>query len=211
MHAQPFQPSLHSFSYDPLTFCLWTISSKDHIKDLPIPVLSFSSLEYKQLFKLLKYLTVNGLLLACCLYRTKTIQSAHEGYICCASWTNLEIVCVYKSANGGGVTVRAENNNSTWVKNNFSKLMLLHRSVACSDPITVDETRLPHTQDDVSKRSTDDNAIRQDSPCTRWCEQHKNDFLPDLMFHFFVGLVYKGKDIVFRFIIEYSSLGDFGP
>jgi hypothetical protein len=27
----------------------------------------------------------------------------------------------------------------------------------------------------------------------------------------FVGLAYLGKDIVFRFIIEYSSLMDFGP
>jgi hypothetical protein len=27
----------------------------------------------------------------------------------------------------------------------------------------------------------------------------------------FVGLEYQGKDIVFRFIIEYSSLMDFGP
>jgi hypothetical protein len=27
----------------------------------------------------------------------------------------------------------------------------------------------------------------------------------------FVGLVYQGKDIVFRFIVEYSSLRDFGP
>jgi len=27
----------------------------------------------------------------------------------------------------------------------------------------------------------------------------------------FVGLVYQGKDIVFRFIREYSSLMDFGP
>jgi len=27
----------------------------------------------------------------------------------------------------------------------------------------------------------------------------------------FVGLSYQGKDIVFRFIIEYSSLRDFGP
>jgi len=27
----------------------------------------------------------------------------------------------------------------------------------------------------------------------------------------YVGLAYKGKDIVFRFIIEYSSLRDFGP
>jgi hypothetical protein len=28
---------------------------------------------------------------------------------------------------------------------------------------------------------------------------------------FFVGLAYQGRDIVFRFIIEYSSLRDFGP
>jgi hypothetical protein len=27
----------------------------------------------------------------------------------------------------------------------------------------------------------------------------------------FVGLAYQGKDIVFSFIIEYSSLRDFGP
>jgi hypothetical protein len=27
----------------------------------------------------------------------------------------------------------------------------------------------------------------------------------------FVGLAYRGKDIVFRFIIEYSSFKDFGP
>jgi hypothetical protein len=27
----------------------------------------------------------------------------------------------------------------------------------------------------------------------------------------FTGLAYQGKDIVFRFIIEYSSLSDFGP
>jgi hypothetical protein len=27
----------------------------------------------------------------------------------------------------------------------------------------------------------------------------------------FFGLAYQGKDIVFRFIIEYSSLSDFGP
>jgi hypothetical protein len=27
----------------------------------------------------------------------------------------------------------------------------------------------------------------------------------------FIGLTYEGKDIVFRFIIEYSSLRDFGP
>jgi hypothetical protein len=27
----------------------------------------------------------------------------------------------------------------------------------------------------------------------------------------FVGLAYQGKEIVFRFIIEYSSLRDFGP
>jgi hypothetical protein len=27
----------------------------------------------------------------------------------------------------------------------------------------------------------------------------------------FVGLAYQGKDIVFRLVIEYSSLRDFGP
>jgi hypothetical protein len=27
----------------------------------------------------------------------------------------------------------------------------------------------------------------------------------------FIGLAYQGKDIVFRFITEYSSLRDFGP
>jgi hypothetical protein len=27
----------------------------------------------------------------------------------------------------------------------------------------------------------------------------------------FIGLAYQGKDIVFRFIIEYSSFRDFGP
>ncbi len=27
----------------------------------------------------------------------------------------------------------------------------------------------------------------------------------------FIGLAYHGKNIVFRFIIEYSSLKDFGP
>ncbi len=30
-------------------------------------------------------------------------------------------------------------------------------------------------------------------------------------FPFVVGLAYYGKDVVFRFIIEYSSLPDFGP
>jgi hypothetical protein len=29
--------------------------------------------------------------------------------------------------------------------------------------------------------------------------------------HMFIGLPYLSKDIVFRFIIEYSSLRDFGP
>jgi hypothetical protein len=29
--------------------------------------------------------------------------------------------------------------------------------------------------------------------------------------HAFVGLAYQDKDIVFRFIIEHSSLMDFGP
>jgi hypothetical protein len=29
--------------------------------------------------------------------------------------------------------------------------------------------------------------------------------------HKFIGLAYQGKDVVFRFIIEYRSLRDFGP
>jgi len=33
----------------------------------------------------------------------------------------------------------------------------------------------------------------------------------DLASHLFVGFAYQGKDIVFRFIIEYTSLRDFGP
>ncbi len=35
--------------------------------------------------------------------------------------------------------------------------------------------------------------------------------LSGLVWFSFVGLAYQGKDIVFRFIIEYSSLRDFGP
>jgi len=31
------------------------------------------------------------------------------------------------------------------------------------------------------------------------------------MYYKFIGLAYQGLDIVFRFIIEYSSLMDFGP
>jgi hypothetical protein len=34
---------------------------------------------------------------------------------------------------------------------------------------------------------------------------------PCLIYMLFVGLAYQGKDIVFKFIIEYSSLRDFGP
>jgi len=33
----------------------------------------------------------------------------------------------------------------------------------------------------------------------------------DAINHTFIGLAYQGKDIVFRFIIDYSSLRDFGP
>jgi len=29
--------------------------------------------------------------------------------------------------------------------------------------------------------------------------------------YLFIGLAYQGKDIVFKFIIEYTSLRDFGP
>jgi hypothetical protein len=35
--------------------------------------------------------------------------------------------------------------------------------------------------------------------------------LSSAYFKQFVGLAYQGKDIVFRFIIENSSLKDFGP
>jgi hypothetical protein len=34
---------------------------------------------------------------------------------------------------------------------------------------------------------------------------------PCLIYMLFVGLAYQGKDIVFRFIIEYSSLRDLAP
>jgi hypothetical protein len=49
---------------------------------------------------------------------------------------------------------------------------------------------------------------------------HPNKNFPLLLFlrpcllpstRLFVGLAYQGKDLVFRFIIEYSSLRDFGP
>jgi hypothetical protein len=36
-------------------------------------------------------------------------------------------------------------------------------------------------------------------------------FILSSLFGSFVGLAYQGKDLVFRFIIEYSSLMDFGP
>jgi len=32
-----------------------------------------------------------------------------------------------------------------------------------------------------------------------------------ITFFDFFGLAYQGKDIVFRFVIEYNSLRDFGP
>ncbi len=35
--------------------------------------------------------------------------------------------------------------------------------------------------------------------------------IPHGLHHYFIGLAYQGKDIVFTFIIEYSSLRDFGP
>jgi hypothetical protein len=33
----------------------------------------------------------------------------------------------------------------------------------------------------------------------------------ELLCSTFIGLAYQGNDIVFRFIVEYSSLRDFGP
>ncbi len=35
--------------------------------------------------------------------------------------------------------------------------------------------------------------------------------IPHGLHHYFIGLAYQGKDSVFRFTIEYSSLRDFGP
>jgi hypothetical protein len=32
-----------------------------------------------------------------------------------------------------------------------------------------------------------------------------------VIIYLFIGLAYQGKDIVFGFVIEYSSLRDFGP
>jgi hypothetical protein len=54
------------------------------------------------------------------------------------------------------------------------------------------------------KRGTDKNP----SPL-RPCDVQKFKFMKFMIT--FVGLAYQGKDIVFRFIIEYSSLRDFGP
>jgi hypothetical protein len=39
---------------------------------------------------------------------------------------------------------------------------------------------------------------------------HKTNWLAHFSVYF-VGLAYQGKDIVFRFIVVYSSLRDFGP
>jgi hypothetical protein len=55
--------------------------------------------------------------------------------------------------------------------------------------------------------------------CQQCFEGTRNDFQASTAcfvkyvvwsFIYFVGLAYQGKDIVFRFIIEYSSLRDFG-
>ncbi len=51
--------------------------------------------------------------------------------------------------------------------------------------------------------------------CSRYTNMSKlymNKHLCVLCFtKIFIGLAYQGKDIVFSFIIEYSSLRDFGP
>jgi hypothetical protein len=44
-----------------------------------------------------------------------------------------------------------------------------------------------------------------------WGKGVRVDGWLDGFFSLFVGLAYQGKDIVFRFIIEYSSFRDFGP
>jgi hypothetical protein len=41
--------------------------------------------------------------------------------------------------------------------------------------------------------------------------QQRNYFDLVFFFFFFWGIAYQGKDIVFKFIIEYTSLRDFGP
>jgi hypothetical protein len=38
---------------------------------------------------------------------------------------------------------------------------------------------------------------------------NKNIFVSLFYVFFFIGVAYQGKDIVFRFIVEYSSLRDF--
>jgi Na+/melibiose symporter-like transporter len=40
---------------------------------------------------------------------------------------------------------------------------------------------------------------------------HSQFFFSLLESYIFIGLAYQGKNIVYRFIIEYSSLRDFGP
>jgi hypothetical protein len=45
---------------------------------------------------------------------------------------------------------------------------------------------------------------------TPWAQKNLID-LKSFNFFGFVGLAYQGEDIVLRFIIEYSSLRDFGP
>jgi hypothetical protein len=42
-------------------------------------------------------------------------------------------------------------------------------------------------------------------------KEHPSDKLMIIFFSQFIGFAYQGKDIVLRFIIEYSSLRDFGP
>jgi hypothetical protein len=43
-----------------------------------------------------------------------------------------------------------------------------------------------------------------------WREHLKSEFTR-VIIYLFIGLAYKGKGIVFQFVIEYSSLRDFGP
>jgi hypothetical protein len=57
-----------------------------------------------------------------------------------------------------------------------------------------------------------------DEPAKTWPEslrEHANDEKRttkcNIIYRAFVGLAYQGTDIVFRFIIGYSSLRDFGP
>jgi hypothetical protein len=55
------------------------------------------------------------------------------------------------------------------------------------------------------------NIVHNLLPIKSWHMQTSNFGMCRPRLEIFVGFAYQGKDIVFRFIIEYSSLRDFGP